>query len=149
MSERVDIQVRARDGSVGVGSVVLQSGMSLQVVRQSLQAHPQSEDDLRNGYLWLSIGRVALGGCPAGLGLCFHREKLETVTFGVSLPDDQLFENWPTEETSRRQVKFMQQELARQLGRPFRGHARFRWGNVWANFDVKGFMASAGLTYGR
>ena len=43
---------------------------------------------------------------------------------------------------------FLRRALERQLGRSMAcGSAQFAWGGAWANFDRKGFMASAGLGY--
>lgn len=91
-----------------------------------------------------------LGGQSASIGLCFFQGALEMVTLGVALPDDELCEDWPTGETSRRHVNFMQKALERQLQVTFvEGAADFPWGSVWSRFDPKGFSASAGVAYAR
>ena len=123
--------------------------MPLELVRDSLEGLLQRERDVGHGYIQLSVANVAFGGRPAGLSMYFHQGKLEMVTLGVSLPDDELLEDWPTEESSMRQVMFLRKELERQLLVTFeQGVARFSWGSAWSRFDPKGFMATAGVTYG-
>ncbi len=105
--------------------------------------------DHGNGYAWLSLqGPLTLGQMPAGMSLCFFHGHLEVVTLGVSLPDDEEEDRWPTEPTILRHVAFLQRELAKQLGKPLdHGQAEFPWGAAWARFDLKGFMATSGVSY--
>lgn len=145
---RVPILVRPMDGSLHLDLIVLRASMRLQDVRDALGGRGGQTRDLGNGYVWLFLGALSFGGRPAGLSLCFHEEALEMVTFGVSLPDDQMLDGWPSEESSLRQVRFMKKELECQLGVPLEeGIARFAWGCAWSRFDPKGFMASAGVSY--
>lgn len=149
MGNRAVIHVDAKDGTVHIGSAAVRGGMPLELARDSLEGLLRNERDVGNGYLWLSVSNVAFGGRPGGLSLCFHQGKLEMVTLGVSLPDDELLEGWPTEESSMRQVMFLRKELERQLLVTFQqGVARFSWGSAWSRFDPKGFMATAGVAYG-
>ncbi len=42
----------------------------------------------------------------------------------------------------------MKRALGAALGRKLAGgRARFNWGEAWARFDPKGFMASSGIRY--
>jgi hypothetical protein len=97
---------------------------------------------------WLSLHRLSLGGAPAGISLCFHGQQLDMVTMGVDLPGATLEDGWPTQAAIDAEVAFMRRTLATALGRKLAGgHARFDWGEAWARFDPKGFMASSGIRY--
>jgi hypothetical protein len=64
------------------------------------------------------------------------------------VPHAKYEDRWPTEETSKREVCVMRSMLRKQLGRQFAsGEEEFPWGAAWAKFDIKGFVASAGLHY--
>ena len=70
------------------------------------------------------------------------------VAMGVSLPGAPLEDGWPTQAAIDAEVAFMRRILATALGRKLTGGlARFDWGEAWARFDPKGFMASSGIRY--
>ena len=122
--------------------------MSIGALREHFATWVSGGRDIGNGYEWVSLSRVRLADRPAGLSLCFFEGRLTMLTLGVTLPDDEEEEGWPTEGTSLRHVAFLRRVLERQLGRSMAGgSASFDWGGAWANFDHKGFMASAGLHY--
>ena len=70
------------------------------------------------------------------------------VTIGVDLPGATLEDGWPTQVAIDAEVAFMRRTLATALGRKLAGgRARFEWGEAWARFDPKGFMANSGIRY--
>ena len=109
-----------------------------------------SNRDYGNGYEWLYLHQVSFDGKKAWLSLCFFKNELEMLLISVSLPDDTELDNWPTEETSLRQVAYMRKVLEKQLSCSMKiGHHEFSWGSAWSNFDIKGYQASGGLRYVR
>jgi hypothetical protein len=129
--------------------VELVRAMPLPLAESALQPWRPVTDDKGNGYLWLGLREpVNLDAMPAWISLCFHRGRLAMVTFGVALPDDELEEDWPTEATSKRQVAFIRNALGRQLKERIRDRGvEYPWGRVYSSFDMRGFMASSGVTY--
>lgn len=107
------------------------------------------EWDHGNGYAWIGLsGPLRLQEMRASMSLCFFEERLTQVMLGVALPDDEEEEGWPTEQTSQRHVGFLRRALGKQLGQDMAsGRAELPWGTVWAHFDMKGFMATAGVRY--
>jgi len=137
-------------GRVRLGDhpAVISPAMSIGALREHFATWVSGGRDIGNGYEWVSLSHMRLADRPAWMSLCFFEGRLTMLTLGVSLPDDEEEEGWPTEGTSQRQVAFLRRALERQLGRSMAGgSAQFEWGGAWANFDHKGFMASAGLHY--
>ncbi|OBU70481.1 hypothetical protein A9K58_00600 [Stenotrophomonas maltophilia] len=138
------------DGSIQLGSLpaLICPALSLDHARIAFAAWVHGERDVGTGYHWLSLHRLSLGGAPAGMSLCFHGQQLDVVTMGVDLPGAALEDGWPTQATINAEVAFMKRRLGAMLGRKLAGgHARFDWGEAWATFDQKGFMASSGIRY--
>lgn len=122
--------------------------MSIGALREHFASWVSGGRDIGNGYEWVSLSHVRLADRPAGMSLCFFEGRLTMLTLGVTLPDDEEEEGWPTEGTSLRHVAFLKRALERLLGRSMtNGSVQFGWGAAWANFDHKGFMASAGVHY--
>ncbi|WMJ71547.1 hypothetical protein [Stenotrophomonas sp. 24(2023)] len=145
------LQLEAADGSIAVGPLPLRIGAALTPAQagEAFAGLLRAPRDLGNGYHWLHLQGLSLQGVPAGAGLCFHGRSLRMVTFGVHLPGAPLQDGWPTQAAIDAEVAFMRRVLGTALGRPLSGgHARFDWGQAWARFDPKGFMASSGLRYG-
>jgi hypothetical protein len=123
-------------------------GMSRDALMALLSPLYCDNQDHQNGYEWLSFGSMTVNEMPAGISLCFFKDRLQSVSFGVSLPDMQLEQNWPTRGSSEREVAFMKAYLREQLGKaPTRAGYVMPWGEAWASFDEKGFCASSGLRY--
>jgi len=146
------LSIHPATGAVQLGdfAVVLVPHMPVESVHKGFAALPQRAWDHHNGYAWiaLDIPSLRLDGRPASLSLCFFEGRLGMLALGVSLPDDEDEEGWPTEQSSLRQVAFLRRTLAKQLGVSMEeGVADFPWGRVWARFDPKGFMATAGIRY--
>ncbi|WP_093999865.1 hypothetical protein [Stenotrophomonas sp. CC120222-04] len=140
----------ATDGSIQLGSLPTLIGPSLSRDEASVAFATlvRGQRDVGTGYHWLSLHLLSLGGAPAGISLCFHGQQLDMVTMGVSLPGAALEDGWPTQSAIDAEVAFMRRTLATALGRKLTGgHARFDWGEAWARFDPKGFMASSGIRY--
>ncbi|TFZ44288.1 hypothetical protein E5C33_14965 [Stenotrophomonas maltophilia] len=146
----VPMLLDATDGSIQLGTLpsLICPTLSLEEARMAFAAWVGGERDVGTGYHWLSLHRLSLGGVPAGISLCFHGQQLDMVTLGVSLPGATLEDGWPTQATIDAEVAFMKRTLSAALGRKLAGgHARFDWGEAWARFDPKGFMASSGIRY--
>ncbi|MCU1197325.1 hypothetical protein [Stenotrophomonas maltophilia] len=142
--------LNATDGRIQLGNLPALIGPTLLLdeARVAFAALVRGERDVGTGYHWLSLHRLSLGGAPAGISLGFHGQQLDRVTMGVDLPDATLEDGWPTQATINAEVAFMRRTLATALGRKLAGgHARFGWGEAWARFDPKGFMASSGIRY--
>lgn len=138
------------DGSIRLGNLptVISPTLSQYEARAAFATLMHGERDVGTGYVWLSLHRLSLGGTPAGISLCFHGQQLEMVTMGIDLPGAALQDGWPTQAAIDAEVAFMKRTLGAALGRKLAGgRARFDWGEAWARFDPKGFMASSGIRY--
>ncbi|HIE0128749.1 TPA: hypothetical protein ACXI73_003877 [Stenotrophomonas maltophilia] len=138
------------DGSIQLGNLpaLICPTLSQDEARIAFATLMHGERDVGTGYHWLSLHRLSLGGAPAGISLCFHGQRLDMVTMSVDLPGATLEDGWPTQAAIDAEVAFMRRTLATALGRKLAGgHARFGWGEAWARFDPKGFMASSGIRY--
>jgi hypothetical protein len=123
-------------------------GMHRDEVLRALAPFHAGGTDHRNGHEWLRFAPLKIGGHPGVAALCFFESRLASVSIGVELPDQELYEDWPTRESSQREVAFMKKFLKAQLGKKSVGGAiDMPWGVAWASFDEKGFCASAGLRY--
>ncbi|MGG2101577.1 hypothetical protein [Stenotrophomonas sp. NRRL B-14846] len=146
----VPMNFNPTDGSIQLGNLPTLIGptLSRDEARVAFAALVRDERDVGTGYHWLSLHRLSLGGAPAGISLCFHGQRLDMVTMSVDLPGATLEDGWPTQAAIDAEVAFMRRTLATALGRKLAGgHARFGWGEAWARFDPKGFMASSGIRY--
>ncbi|HEL4245727.1 hypothetical protein I5U23_10375 [Stenotrophomonas maltophilia] len=146
----VPMRLDATDGSIQLGNLPTLIGptLSRDEARIAFTTLVRGEHDVGTGYHWLSLHRLSLGGAPAGISLCFHGQQLDMVTMGVDLPGATLEDGWPTQAAIDAEVAFMRRTLATALGRKLAGGcARFNWGEAWARFDPKGFMASSGIRY--
>ncbi len=142
--------LNATDGRIQLGNLPALIGptLSLDEARVAFAPLVRGERDVGTGYHWLSLHRLSLGGAPAGISLCFHGQRLDMVTMSIDLPGATLEDGWPTQAAIDAEVAFMRRTLGAALGRTFSGgHARFGWGEAWARFDPKGFMASSGIRY--
>ncbi|MCO7461299.1 MULTISPECIES: hypothetical protein [Stenotrophomonas] len=140
----------ATDGSLRLGNLpaLICPTLSLDEARVAFAALVSGERDVGTGYHWLSLHRLSLGGAPAGISLCFHGQRLDMVTMSVDLPGATLEDGWPTQAAIDAEVAFMRRTLGAALGCKLSGgHAHFNWGEAWARFDPKGFMASSGIRY--
>ncbi len=142
--------LNATDGSIQLGNLPALIGPTLLLdeARAAFAPLVRGERDVGTGYVWLSLHQLSLGGAPAGISLCFFGQQLNMVTMGVDLPGATLEDGWPTQAAIDAEVAFMRRTLGAALGRKLAGgHARFDWGEAWARFDPKGFMASSGIRY--
>ncbi len=142
--------LNATDGSIQLGNLpaLIGSTLLLDEARAAFAPLVRGERDVGTGYVWLSLHQLSLGGAPAGISLCFFGQQLSMVTMGVDLPGATLEDGWPTQAAIDAEVAFMRRTLGAALGRKLAGgHARFDWGEAWARFDPRGFMASSGIRY--
>lgn len=142
--------LNAADGSIQLGNLPALIGPTLLLdeARAAFAPLVRGERDVGTGYRWLSLHQLSLGGAPAGISLCFHGQQLDMVKISVDLPGATLEDGWPTQVAIDAEVAFMRRTLATALGRKLAGgRARFEWGEAWARFDPKGFMASSGIRY--
>lgn len=142
------VAVNPKNGAIEIEgfALTLVKGALIDSVKTELLNVIQAENDMLTGYRWVHLKSLTFGNQPAGLSLCFLNEKLDMVTIEIAMPDDEDDQNWPAEATSLRQVEFMRKELESQLSCNL-DKQNFIWGSAWANFDIKGFMASAGIHY--
>lgn len=146
----VPMNFNPTDGSIQLGNLpaLICPTLSQDEARIAFATLMHGERDVGTGYHWLSLHRLSLGGAPAGISLCFHGQRLDMVTMSVDLPGATLEDGWPTQAAIDAEVAFMRRTLGAALGcRLAGGHARFGWGEAWARFDPKGFMASSGIRY--
>ncbi len=146
----VPMNLNPADGSIQLGNLPTLIGptLSRDEARIAFATLMHGERDVGTGYHWLSLHRLSLAGAPAGISLCFHGQQLDMVTMGVDLPGAALENGWPTQAAIDAEVAFMRRTLGAALGCKLAGgRARFDWGEAWALFDPKGFMASSGLRY--
>ncbi|CAM0119717.1 hypothetical protein [Stenotrophomonas sp. GD03958] len=146
----VPMIIDSTDGSIQLGNLPTLIGptLSRDEARVAFVTLMHGERDVGTGYVWLSLHQLSLGGAPAGISLCFFGQQLDMVTMGVDLPGATLEDGWPTQAAIDAEVAFMRRTLGAALGRKLAGgHARFDWGEAWARFDPKGFMASSGIRY--
>ncbi|MHB8862774.1 MAG: hypothetical protein ACYC6N_10235 [Pirellulaceae bacterium] len=138
------------DGSLHISDCAVEIGPNLtkaQAYVAFASFHPTKVDH-GNGYAWLTLHGMNLGGHPCTISLGFFGERLERVHWGVELSDAILEEGWPTRETSEKEIQFVRTHLGAVFQRSFRkGEETFPWGVAWSTFDSKGFSASSGLRY--
>lgn len=104
------------------------------------QYESKNEWNVGNGYTW-QYYHVNFEGKEAFLSYCFLGVRLVIIAINVILPDEKLIDNWPTEETSKREVKFIQKAFRKQFG------GRLKYGKPYCFFDMKSFSAHCGITY--
>jgi hypothetical protein len=100
--------------------------------------------NLGNGYEWIDLRGLAFGGQPAALSVCFQGGRLQQAAWSVQLPDAPMEGGWPTRDAIESELTFVQEILAREMA-IYPGP--MPWGELWTNFDAKGFMAANGLRY--
>lgn len=144
------VTFRPQDGAVLIDGcpLAIVAGVSRDEVWQALLAHCRGRQDHQNGYEWLRCSDFGLGGAPCSMGFCFLHGRLREVHWGVSLPDEELENGWPTRSSIDREIAFVRSVLSVVFERSFTtGEETFSWGTVWASFDAKGFQASSGVRY--
>ena len=129
------------------GLAPIGAGAAMSDVANALAQRAACARDHGNGYAWLYFKDLSFGGRPCHLGLCFLDGRLVEASWSVTLPDSAPGE-WPTREEIDEEIAFVRAVLGELLGRPVsNGHWRFGWGEIWSEFDPKGFSAAHGLRY--
>lgn len=100
--------------------------------------------DHDNGYEWAHLTGLTFGDLPADLSLCFHDGCFEQAAWSVQLPNAVTEGGWPTRSAIDDEVSFVRNTLTKVMGLHT---GRTPWGEIWSNFDAKGFLASSGLRY--
>jgi len=100
------------------------------------------------GFTRYRLRSLTFGGEAASLSLSCGPARLESVSFGVSLPDPDLEQGWPTKQETQREIAFVCRTLREMWKQSFNGAATFPWGSVWASYDVFSHSSSMGLRYG-
>ena len=101
------------------------------------------------GITWHRLRSLSFGGEDASLSMCFGPAgDLQSISFGVSLPNPELENDWPTKKETQREIAFVCRTLRNMWQRSFNGAAAFPWGSVWASYDVFSHSSSMGLRYG-
>lgn len=129
-------------GSLGVGEVRLLPLQSKFEIETQVARLVSGSRDHGSGFEWLYLTGLTFGGQAASVGLCFHSGRLERVSWNVQLPDAPMESGWPTREAIDKEVAFVRDTLAHNGL-----NAMLSWGEVWSNFDAKGFTANNGLRY--
>jgi hypothetical protein len=144
------LSISPRTGALAISdpAVLLTPGLSKAEAQRLLRPYASDGLDHRNGYEWLNFQGLTFGGRPCFLSLCFFQGRLREASWSAGLPEAETEGGWPSRAEIDEEVSFVRGELARQLGRaiPANG-ARFRWGEVWSLFDLKGSQAANGLRY--
>ena len=100
--------------------------------------------DHGNGYEWLDLLGLTFGGEVAALSLCFHDARLCQASWGVQLPGVPMEGGWPSKKEIDDEISFVRKILAKEMGiKP----GKMAWGDVWCQFDSRGYIASNGLRY--
>lgn len=142
-----DLRIDRKTGSAHIGHLIeIAPGLDRFYIEQRISPLLSSARDHGNGYQWFYLKGLSFGSQPCGVGLCFLNDRLAELSWSVQLPGAATEGGWPTREAIDREIEFVRQELERQLGCPLRD-ARFPWGQIWSEFDPKGFLASNGIRY--
>jgi hypothetical protein len=132
------------------GGILLDGALEIEPGARSIDVERRVRDlivrsrDHGNGYRWLDLDGLSLGGRPAWLSLGFHHAVLEQVDWSVSLVGAASEGGWPTRDAIDAEIAFVRVTLTEDMGivpgtQP--------WGEVWSHFDPKGFQAANGLRY--
>jgi hypothetical protein len=140
-------QIDPATGSASIGNLIkIVPGQDRLDIEQPVSSLIAGTQDHRNGYQWLYLKGLSFGSQPCGLGLCFFEGKLHEISWSVNLLDAPMEGGWPTRAAVGQEIKFVRSELERQLG-CLPELANFTWGQVWSEFDQKGFTASNRIRY--
>lgn len=137
--------IDAATGSIRIGdAILLEPRQRIAAIESKIAGWLIGSRDMGNGYAWLSLNGLSFGGEPAGLALCFHDGRFEQASWNVDIPGATLDDGWPTREAIDAEIAFVRRVLADGMGlRP----GKTLWGELWCDFDAKGFLASNGLRY--
>lgn len=145
-----DLSIDRDTGSIQLGeNIRFQAGNGRDVVSKALATSIRQQRDHGNGYIWLDIEGILFGDRPCTASLCFYNDKLQQVSWSVSLAGAETEGGWPTREAIDNEIAFARAVIEKQLNVALGGHgeAAFSWGRAWSRFDPKGFLASNGLSY--
>jgi hypothetical protein len=132
------------------GGILFDGALAIEPGARSIDVERRVQDlilrsrDHGNGYRWLDLGGLSFGGQPAWLSLGFHDAVLEQVDWSVSLDGAASEGGWPTRGAIDAEIAFVRATLTQQMGLV---PGTQPWGEVWSDFDPKGFQAANGLRY--
>ncbi|HEX4848911.1 MAG TPA: hypothetical protein VFV30_12270 [Novosphingobium sp.] len=134
-------------GHIRIGdTVVLCAGEHRATVEPQIIPWLEGSRDHGNGFAWLDLRGLTFGSQPAHLSLCFHGGLLDQASWSVRLADAEMQSGWPTRAAIDAEIAFVHRTLASEMGM---AAGELAWGEVWSQFDPKGFLASNGLRYRR
>lgn len=146
----MNLTIDQQSGAIHISGIDVAIGKGMSKIDASNALKPlfDRNRDHGNGYSWLCFSKVKFGLMPTSFNLCFLTDVLERITFSVALPNERLEQNWPTRESSEREVKFVRLQLNAQIQYDLTtNQTEYPWGSVYSYFDEKGFMAASGLHY--
>lgn len=137
--------IDAATGAIRIAdAVLLEPHQAMAAIEPAIADRIAGSRNMGNSYAWLNLQGLTFGGQPAGLALCFHNERLDQASWNVDIPGAALEGGWPTREAIDAEILFVRGVLTAEMGlRP----GKTLWGEIWSDFDAKGFMASNGLRY--
>lgn len=102
----------------------------------------KAKDDLNMGtsFIWQSYA-VLFEGETAFLSFCFKEDLLIELSISVELSSQKTVDDWPTEASSKQEIKFIQKAFRKQFG------GKLKYGKPYHYFDLKGFCAQCGISY--
>lgn len=101
--------------------------------------------DMGNGYKWLDIKNIKVENQYFIIALCFKDEELSEASLVFDDSPFVLTSGW----SSRRQQKEKDDLKKYQvwLGHEFGNTTKFKWGEVWTDYDPKGGSSSIRIRY--
>lgn len=135
-----------KDGHLRISSeLVLAPNDSFEKINNLKLGEAQVIRDMGDGYRWLEVKNVKVGGNYFIIAVGFFEDKLRMLQLGF---DDKKFELeanwdfWSEKEERRRQLKYKKWVIG-ELGR----EGQFSWGDVSASYDPKGGGSAIFVNY--
>lgn len=136
-------------GSLHLGAAIrIERKCPLPLIEPQVAGLIRRQRDFSNGYAWLDLEGLSFGAAPAWLSLCFHHAHLTEASWSVDPPGSSPAADWPTRAETDREIAFVREVLAQQIGYNLAQPAgRYAWGEVWSSYDPKADLAGHALRY--